>query len=118
MAVDGEVDLTTSTELRSTLLGVIEAGAADVVVDASRIRFIDAAGVAVLVEVAGTARRLHGGVALRCPSRAVRRLLDLLDLSGELPLKERLSGGLSVGDVAPVRRSPNVSPRPSSTLQR
>ena len=56
------------------------------VVDLAAVSFIDAAGLGVLL---GAHRRRAGGLALRAPSRCVRRLLALTGHDATFPLLER-----------------------------
>ena len=53
-----------------------------------RVEFIDAAGIHVLENAAGEARGAGGKLVLRSPSRAVRRMLRVLDLDRALPVEQ------------------------------
>lgn len=75
VAVEGEIDLVTAPVLARHLEGAIERGRDLVELDLSRVTFMDARGVNVLV----AARNAAGGAAfsLYSPSDAVRRTLRL-----------------------------------------
>lgn len=88
VAVSGEIDLTTCTELRSAITGVLDEGAPEVVVDVSGVAFIDATGIGVLIGVTNKARDAGCRLTLRRPSRAVQRLVDLLNLDVALALED------------------------------
>jgi anti-sigma B factor antagonist len=66
-----EIDSATAPAFASSLEGT------DIVIDCSRIEFIDSSGLRVLLE-AREARVPHGGtVVLRSPTQAVMRLLEI-----------------------------------------
>jgi anti-sigma B factor antagonist len=88
LCVSGEVDLLTSPRLAAAVAGAVTGGLPDVVVDLARVEFIDVTGIRVLESAAGQARDAGGSLALRSPSRAVRRVLDVLDLDRELPVEQ------------------------------
>jgi anti-sigma B factor antagonist len=88
LAVVGELDVATSPELEREVLALLGRGVSEVVVDASRVEFIDASGIGVLVGAANTARETGAQLVLRGTSAATRRLLDLLDLTGALPIEQ------------------------------
>jgi anti-anti-sigma factor len=77
----GDHDLSTVTELSATMARAITLGDGDLVVDLSRVEFMSAATVSVIVR----ARELLGArdrsLAVRTPSRCARRVLELCDLS-------------------------------------
>jgi anti-anti-sigma factor len=67
---------------------VLDTGRADLIIDVGAVRFTDAMGIRVLIQAAEEARNADGGLVLRRPSPAVRRLLGLLQLTGLLPVEE------------------------------
>jgi anti-anti-sigma factor len=85
--VTGEVDVATSPLLAAAVARAMESGTRDridLVVDLAQVRFIDASGINVLVNAAHQARAAGGTLALRSPSRSVRRMLGILKLDGVL----------------------------------
>jgi anti-sigma B factor antagonist len=87
VTVAGEVDLATAPRLRAALVGILEDGNADAVVDLAAVEFIDASGIGVLVWAASLAGERGGRLTIRNPSQAVRLVLDLLELDGALEIK-------------------------------
>jgi anti-anti-sigma factor len=88
--VAGEVDVATSTLLAAAVARAMETGAAgrtELVVDLAQVRFIDASGVNVLLSATSRARSADRTLVLRSPSRAVRRMLDVLRLDGVLAVE-------------------------------
>ncbi len=87
LCVSGEVDLLTSPRLAAALAGALEQGRPDVVVDLARVEFIDVTGIRVLETAAIRARGAGGGLVLRSPSWAARRMLALLRMAVTLPVE-------------------------------
>ena len=80
LGVRGEVDVLTAPTLGALVDAVIDQGHRFVVLDLAELDFMDGSGLRV---IASAARRLTpdaGEVAVRSPSRAVRRMLDLAGL--------------------------------------
>src|SRR5438552_17384656 len=84
VAVAGEVDLATVSELRSALSQVIVPRCREVMVDLAAVEFIDASGVGALVGAAAAAARAGVRFRLQAPSPPVERVLGLARLDGSL----------------------------------
>ena len=84
----GELDMATAPGLAERLQRLTDGGAGPVTLDVSGLEFCDSSGLAVLVEAQRRGRARGVTVALRSPSRALRRLLgvthleDLLERDG------------------------------------
>jgi anti-anti-sigma factor len=78
--VSGELDLATAPLLERALEGDVEPGT-DVTFDVDGLRFMDAAGLGVLVRARRSIGR-HGRVVLRDPVPIVQRVLFLTGLDG------------------------------------
>jgi anti-anti-sigma factor len=87
LTVVGEIDFSTSPQLRQALVDVLRARGPHAVVDLSAVAFIDASGVGVLVGAAKLADSWGGQLIIRNPSRAVRLVLDVLELDGALAVE-------------------------------
>lgn len=85
VAVKGDLDVATSQLLRQSLVDLIEGqGNLFVVIDVSRLSFVDSAGIGVLV---GAHRRLRdkgGLLVLQSPSRQVASVLQATGLRATL----------------------------------
>ena len=77
--VRGEVDLTNHESFEATIEGQVEAGR-DLLIDLSRLTFIDAAGLRTLARAANRLENQGRLLRLDQPSAHLRRLLTLLDL--------------------------------------
>jgi anti-sigma B factor antagonist len=81
--VSGELDSSNAASLEADVASVAAEHTERVIFDLSGLRFMDSAGIAVLVGVAATVN----AVQLREPSQAVRRVIELTGLSGVLPVE-------------------------------
>jgi anti-sigma B factor antagonist len=87
VTVTGEIDFATAPQLKRALAAVLDAKGPDAVVDLSAVSFVDASGIGVLVGAANLAHSGGGRLILRRPSRAVRLVLDHLELDGVLAVE-------------------------------
>jgi anti-sigma B factor antagonist len=83
VSVSGELDSSNAATLEAAVAPVAAAHAERLVFDLSALRFMDSAGIAVLVGVAAKVN----AVQLREPSDAVRRVIELTGLTGVLPIE-------------------------------
>jgi stage II sporulation protein AA (anti-sigma F factor antagonist) len=77
VTLSGELDLGTSPELGRTLDGLSGNGPRRVVVDLSRLEFVDSSGINVLVAAARSLAGSGGHLTLAGPTGHVRRVLDI-----------------------------------------
>ena len=80
--VEGQVDLYSAPELKECAAKVIDGGARRVVVDLSRVTFMDSTGLGVLIGMLKRLRAARGTLALVITSYDVERLLELTGLDG------------------------------------
>ena len=81
LVVAGEIDLATAPNLETSLRWFSGTSDREVVVDASRITFLDSSGLAVLVAVALDMALAGKQLVVRDPSPSVCRVLDITGLS-------------------------------------
>ena len=79
VAVRGEIDVSTVSELRAQLMGALLAGTKRMYVDLQDVTFIGSAGIQLLLEMRRFGGDRSASVRLRAPSE---RVLELLRLSG------------------------------------
>ncbi len=89
-----EIDIANATGLRAALLEVAEPGRALVVVDMSRTRFCDSAGLNALVAAARQARAEGGEVRLVVVGEAVARIVALTGVDRVIPVYASLEDAL------------------------
>jgi anti-sigma B factor antagonist len=83
ITVTGELDVSNAHELKTVAASLAAAHPERLVFDLSGLRYMDSAGIAVLLDASSRV----GSVRLRDPSRAVRRVVELTGLSEVLPLE-------------------------------
>src|SRR4030081_410208 len=77
--VAGEVDVFTAPQLREALVGAIEEGSRDVVVDLQGVDFLDSTGLGVLVAGLKRVRQYGGDLSLVCTREY---MLEIIYTSG------------------------------------
>ncbi len=85
--VSGDLDLSTCEHVRSRLFSAMDGPSGDLVVDLSRVSFIDARGLGLLVETDLQAKATGHRVVLWRPSQIVCRLLSLGGLGDHFELE-------------------------------
>lgn len=106
--VGGEVELHSASQLRDELMRASEVENPCVVVDLSRVTFIDSTGLGVLV---GALKRVRerGALSLVCPQRAVKRVFEITGLTQVFPmfdtLEEAVASCSMTGGSAPASAS-------------
>ena len=89
VTVTGEVDVSTSSSLRNSLLRVItEENHHGLVVNLDSVSFLDSTGIGVLVGIWHRIRAIDGCLALAAPSRQARRVLETTGLTQVLPIHD------------------------------
>jgi len=83
VAVSGDLDISNAGALEAAVASLTAARPRRIVFDLSALRFIDSAGIAVLLGAASRA----DDVRLRRPSPAVRRVVELTGLAEVLPIE-------------------------------
>jgi anti-anti-sigma factor len=80
VAVEGELDLATAPQLRERLGALSEEGRTQMILDLTRLYFIDSTGLSVLVMAHNRARADGGSILIRNPSQSVLRILEITGL--------------------------------------
>jgi anti-sigma B factor antagonist len=86
--VEGEIDIATTKQVRRTIEQLVDDGRRAVIVDMSRVAFVDSAGIADLIRASGAAGRRGVEFVVRSPSRAVRRMLEITGLDQLLVIRD------------------------------
>jgi anti-sigma B factor antagonist len=94
VALAGELDLYNAGEIRETLFEECERGPARLVVDLSRVQFIDSTALGVLIE-ARTKLPNRRGFLLAAPALETRRALEISGLDRHFALHDTLESALS-----------------------
>src|SRR3954454_8285511 len=86
VAPSGEIDALTAPQLGRRLLGVVEDGKTHVVVDLSRVTFLDSTGIGVLLNALRSLVRRSGRLVLVCPTKRVLRPFEVTGLVDRLAI--------------------------------
>ena len=86
LAVDGELDLASTPDLRSAIDGAFDSGTLELWVDLSAVSFIDSTCLHLMLETRRRAHELHRRLAIVCPPGSVRRVFDVAGVADHLPL--------------------------------
>jgi anti-anti-sigma factor len=108
VALEGEHDVATVFAVTQALVAALEADDSDVVVDLSGVTFMDASTIGVLLAARNDLRDQSRGFALRSPSKAAARVLEICGLTGQLEVvgvapPGALSSWVSVPKTDPER---------------
>jgi anti-sigma B factor antagonist len=80
LAATGELDIAAVPAFRDQLRRLVEAGSPSIVIDLTGVRFIDSAGLRVLVDGLTRARRRDSDLRVACPSASLRRTFEISGL--------------------------------------
>jgi anti-sigma B factor antagonist len=105
IALTGEVDLYTAPEFKQQLLEAIAQGARHVIVDLTGTTFIDSTTLGVLV---GGVKRLRpdgGQLSIVCSDRNITKIFEITGLNRVFPIHASRSEALESADVPEAQRS-------------
>jgi anti-sigma B factor antagonist len=88
--VQGEVDMFTAPKLRECLVTAADQGQNQIVVDLSKVSFMDSTGLGTLVAGLKRVKENDGTLALVCSHRPVLRVLSITGLTNVFPIHETL----------------------------
>jgi anti-sigma B factor antagonist len=86
LAVDGEIDIQTAPELRSQLVKLIDAGTRALVVDLTKVDFLDSSALGALVGAGKHAEREGGSLSVVCSSPKIIRIFQITRLTEVIPV--------------------------------
>ena len=101
--VGGEVELYSAQQLRDALIRVCEVERPCIVVDLTRVSFIDSTGLGVLVGALKRASE-RGTLALVCPQQRVRRVLEITGLTEVFPMYDVLEDAVAACSQSALQR--------------
>ncbi len=100
LEVGGEVDVYTAPGLRERLVELIDGGARQVVVDLSRVDFLDSTGLGVLVGALKRLRAVGGTFGLVCVKEPLLKIFRITALDQVFPLYPTVEAASSAGPGA------------------
>jgi anti-sigma B factor antagonist len=103
ISLAGEVDLYTAPEVKRELVGAIEEGATEVVVDLSAVTFIDSTTLGVLVGGVKRLRPSDGRLSVVCSDRNIAKVFEITGLDKVFQIYPTREGALAGNEVAQGR---------------
>jgi anti-sigma B factor antagonist len=88
LAARGEIDIAAVPTFRDQLRRLVEDGTSSIVIDLTDVRFIDSAGLRVLVDGLTRARRRDADLRVACPSASLRRTFEISGLDKVMNVHE------------------------------
>ncbi|HEY1329841.1 MAG TPA: STAS domain-containing protein [Actinomycetota bacterium] len=82
LSVNGEVDLSNSTQLKDEIVGLVSAGHPQIVLDLEHVGFMDSTGLGALVTALKKVKEADGALVLAKVPQQIARLLDITGLDG------------------------------------
>lgn len=95
VTVTGEVDVYTAPKLKDELVGLIEEGKNQIVVDLEGVEFMDSSGLGVLVGALRRLKEREGTLALVCTKGPVLRILSITGLNKVFPVYQSVDEAAS-----------------------
>ena len=80
LSVEGEVDIATAPRLLAVLNRVVPEAPRSLVIDLSRVGFMDSTGLALLINAHRRLTRRRKGFAVVCPPGPLRRVFEITDM--------------------------------------
>ena len=81
IAVSGEIDVYTAPKLRERLIGLVEAGSYQLIVDMEAVEFLDSTGLGVLVGGLKRVRAHDGSLDLVCTQERILKIFRITGLT-------------------------------------
>jgi anti-sigma B factor antagonist len=100
ISLAGEVDLYTAPEFKQQLLDVIDQGAKEVIVDLTSTTFIDSTTLGVLVGGVKRLRTNEGQLVLVCSDRNITKIFEITGLDRVFTIHETRDAALAAGSAA------------------
>ncbi len=110
LAFEGTLDLATSGYAIDAIQHHQAEHGPDLVLDTSRLDFIDSKGVGILISAAKSAREAGGAIYLPNPATPVRKILETCGLSALFPNELPRVPALTAVDSAPASGRPAAAP--------
>jgi len=78
--LEGEVDVYTAPQLKQQIIAALEAGSKQMVVDLSKVDYLDSTALGVMIGGLKRIRETDGDMVLVCPSPRIRRVFEITGL--------------------------------------
>ena len=94
LEVAGEVDVYTAPKLRERLVGLVGDGHHHIIVDMTKVDFLDSTGLGVLVGGLKRIRSHEGSLALVCNAERILKIFRITGLTKVFPIHDTLDEAL------------------------
>jgi anti-sigma B factor antagonist len=94
VSLRGEIDVYTAPRLRQALIDLVEGGATDIVVDMTKVDFLDSTGLGVLVGGLKRVKSKEGELRLVVTAERIMKIFDITGLSKVFPMYGSLDEAL------------------------
>lgn len=78
--LEGEVDVYTAPQLKQQMITLLESGAKGMIVDLTKVDYLDSTALGVLIGGLKRMRETDGNLVLVCPSPRIRRVFEITGL--------------------------------------
>lgn len=78
--LEGEVDVYTAPQLKQQMISMLEGGAKEMVVNLTKVDYLDSTALGVLIGGLKRMRERDGNMVLVCPSPRIRRVFEITGL--------------------------------------
>lgn len=78
--LEGEVDVYTAPDLKRQMISLLEEGRSEMVVDLTKVEYLDSTALGVLIGGLKRVREREGNLSLICPSPRIRRVFEITGL--------------------------------------
>jgi anti-sigma B factor antagonist len=78
--LEGEVDVYTAPQLKQQMISLLESGNTEMVVDLTKVEYLDSTALGVLIGGLKRVRERDGNLPLICPSPRIRRVFEITGL--------------------------------------
>ncbi len=86
VTLEGEIDVYTAPRLKDALVGALEGGCLDLIIDMGNVTFIDSSGLGVLVGALRRAKERSGAVRLVCTRDNILKIFRITGLDKVFPI--------------------------------
>jgi anti-sigma B factor antagonist len=78
--LEGEVDVYTAPQLKQQMINLLESGAKELIVDLTKVDYLDSTALGVLIGGLKRMREREGNMVLVCPSPRILRVFEITGL--------------------------------------
>ncbi len=96
--VGGEIDVYTAPRLREQLIDLVSGGSYDIVVDMTKVEFLDSTGLGVLVVGLKRVRAHDGSLRLVCTQERILKIFRITGLTKVFPIHSSVAEAVAASD--------------------